>query len=97
MWKWGMSAEGASQERYDDLVRRLMQSDTERPLLVDASGKLTEKAVRARIKELLARRETFYSRAHVTIDRAGQEIPETVEAVLQAIRSYDPGKITGFD
>ncbi len=69
------------------LVRRLYHGRTERPMLLDETGKpLPRQQLREHIERLLASREPFYSRAHHTVHTSSQPVENTVEAVLAALR-----------
>lgn len=69
------------------LARRLWWSPNERPLLLGEDGEaLSEDALHQRVKAMMARREPFYRRAHITTDVGALGIGETVDAVAKALR-----------
>ena len=71
----------------EQLARRLWWSPNERPLLLGQGGEaLSEPALRERVAAMLARREPFYRRAHVTVDVGSLGVGETVDAVVKALR-----------
>ena len=68
-------------------------SDPEgRPLLHDESGvPYTEAALVARIEDLLAKRERFYSHADVVIEAASMTPEEVADAAVQALSAVTAG------
>lgn len=75
----------------DTLVQRLNPTLAVRPLLQGGDGQpLQEEALRLRIETLLAQREPFYQRAHLTIEVGGLPVQETVAAVLVALQQHKP-------
>lgn len=73
----------------DQVLERLVRSANERPLLRDSRGRrLSVAALRRKITEMLARREPFYRRAHITIDVGDGRVGETVDKVIRAL--HDP-------
>jgi len=60
-----------------------------RPMIADTSGgSLDDDALRARISALLAVREPFYSRAHITVDAASQTPGQTSLAILRSLHAF---------
>jgi shikimate kinase len=72
----------------DGLVRRLLHSGTERPLLADDPEARNPEVLQRKVEDLLARREPFYTRAHITVEAGGKSVSETVIAVLSAIQEW---------
>ena len=71
----------------EELVRRLEQDATERPLLQDEEGRrLSSAALRAKVADMLGRRLPYYRRAQITIDTSGLSVEETVKAVVNALQ-----------
>lgn len=67
----------------DELVRRLEDQATERPLLQDETGTpLSVEAMRTRIASMLADRRRFYEQAHVAVD-AAQPVEQVIAAVVR--------------
>lgn len=63
-----------------------------RPLLHDESGKpYTREALLARIEELLAKRDRFYSNADVVIEADNRSPEEVADAVVQALSAVAAG------
>lgn len=73
----------------DVLAERLREGQAERPLLCDEAGRpLSPAALRSKIEAMLAVREAFYRRAHITIDATHQQIGQTAAAVMAAVRAF---------
>ena len=68
------------------LVQRLQKSPTERPLLQDEQGRpLSREALTEKIRTMLAAREPYYTRTHLTVDVGGRDVGQTVDAVVRAL------------
>lgn len=75
----------------EELVRRLEDQATERPLLQDETGTpLSVEAMRARIASMLDARRRFYEQAHATVD-AARPVEEVVAAVAQRVGARERG------
>ena len=72
------------------LVRRLLRGRTERPLLLGEDGRrLSAEALTARVEGMLARREPFYRRAHITVEMGRRSIGQTVDDVVRVLKRYE--------
>ena len=73
------------------LAARLRDPDG-RPLLHDQDGEpYTEVALVARIAELLAKRERFYSQADIVVEAESKSPEEVAEAIVQALTAVTAG------
>ena len=73
----------------EELVRRLLDSETVRPLLVDKTGqRLSAAQLTMRVSSLLAARQAQYQRAHLSVRTDGRSVTETAENVLSALRRH---------
>lgn len=73
----------------DQLIQRLRQGRTVRPLLLDEMGRrLPLRALRAKIQALIDRREPYYRRAHVVVDVGNRRVGLAVDAVIRALREF---------
>jgi shikimate kinase len=73
----------------EQVLQRLVRSAHERPLLRDGRGRrLPVAALRRKITDMMAGREPFYRRAHITIDVGDGRVGDTVEKVVRAL--HDP-------
>ncbi|GAB5521744.1 MAG: shikimate kinase [Rhodothermales bacterium] len=71
------------------LMQRLWRGRVRRPMLQDEYGvPLKMGPLRERITTLLAAREPFYSRAHITIETDGLSLGQTVDAFVHAVRLW---------
>ncbi len=71
-----------------ELVRRLQEDKTVRPLLQDRSGSsLPPSQMEIRIRDLLAQREPIYSQAHQTLDLDGMTPEAAAAKCWEAYRS----------
>lgn len=72
-----------------ELARRLRAEAEGRPLLLGPDGQaLPAAALRARIGDLLEKREAAYRRAHVVVEAGGQTVEETTDAVLKTVQAH---------
>jgi shikimate kinase len=77
----------------DCLARRLLDDHVDRPMLRgDDGGLLSDDGLRARIADLLRKREPFYRQAHATVAVGDRTVPAAVEAVLEALRWFEPAR-----
>lgn len=71
------------------LTGRLFYGRSIRPLLRDPEGRrLSPESLDAKVRELLARREPFYRRAHLTIEMGDRRVGHAVDEVVRALRRY---------
>lgn len=74
---------------YSILAQRLLASETKRPLLLDASGKLLSPTdLRRRIEHMLIRRAPFYERAHITVTADNLPASQTANVITHALRQH---------
>ncbi len=70
------------------IIKRVKKKQN-RPLLHDENGvTLPEEELRERIKNLLERREVFYSQADIIIDVSAQPLPLTADKIIHFIRKF---------
>ena len=73
----------------DDLIGRLLHGRTVRPLLLDESGEvMPKKDLREKVADMMARRESFYKQAHLTVETGNLRVGHAVDAVARAVRQY---------
>ena len=71
------------------LARRIFYGRTERPLMMDESGRrLRLDVLEARIRTMLEERSPHYTRAHITVRSGDRSIGKTVDAVVAALRRF---------
>ena len=71
----------------EEILQRV-QHRSDRPMLKDDNGNpLSPPELDQRIRDLLARREPFYSRADVTIAADAQRVGKTVDEIMKTIRA----------
>ena len=74
----------------DQIFRRLHYKQ-DRPVLADIRGeKLSAEGLRARIQELLARREPFYAMADIVVSTDEQRVGMTVDRIVKQLSSVLP-------
>lgn len=78
------------QASFDTLVQRAIHSKGNRPLLNAPDGsRLPPDAIRERVRELLALRETEYEKAHLCVPVDQGVMAETVDRVAKALRAQE--------
>lgn len=69
------------------LAQRLLTAETQRPLLLDASGKLLSPTdLQRRIEQMLIRRTPFYERAHITVAADSLPADQTATVIARALQ-----------
>ncbi len=69
------------------LAERLIHSPTPRPLLFDSEGnRLQDDALRAKVHALVAERQPYYRRAHLTIEVGDVPIGQAVDRLVASLR-----------
>ena len=72
----------------EQLFKRLHHK-TDRPVLVDVGGeRLTEEALRSRIRELYAQREQFYEQADIVIPTDEHKVGITVDLLVKRLSHH---------
>lgn len=74
---------------HEELAERLRDSAPNRPLLQDADGRpLDGEALRARIGEMMEKRERFYEQADIVLDIGSHSVDEVVEMAFEGLNRH---------